>query len=50
MFFIAPKILGGKDAITPVEGKGIQLMSEALKLKDVSLSKFGEDILLEGYL
>ena len=50
MFFIAPKILGGKDAVTPVEGKGIQLMGEALKLKDVSLSKFGEDILVEGYL
>ncbi len=50
MFFIAPKILGGKDAITPVEGKGIQSMSEALKLKNVSFSKFGEDILVEGYL
>lgn len=50
MFFIAPKILGGKDAITPVEGKGIQSMSEALKVKNVSFSKFGEDILLEGYL
>lgn len=50
MFFIAPKILGGKEAVTPVEGKGIRLMSEALKLKDVSLSKFGEDILVEGYL
>ncbi len=50
MFFIAPKIIGGKDAITPVEGKGIQSMSEALKLKNVSLSKFGEDILVEGYL
>jgi len=50
MFFIAPKIIGGKDAITPVEGRGIPVMSEAIKLKDVSLSKFGEDILLEGYL
>jgi len=50
MFLIAPKILGGKDAVTPVEGKGIQLMSEASTLKDVSLSKFGEDILVEGYL
>jgi len=50
MFFIAPKILGGKDAVTPVEGEGIHLMSDALKLKDVFLSKFGEDMLVEGYL
>lgn len=49
MFFIAPKILGGKDALTPVEGEGIGLMSDAIKIKDVSVSRFGEDILIEGY-
>lgn len=50
MFFIAPKILGGKDAVTPVDGKGMDFMSDAFKLKDVSISRFGEDILVEGYL
>ncbi|OPZ84199.1 MAG: Riboflavin biosynthesis protein RibD [Firmicutes bacterium ADurb.Bin419] len=49
MFFIAPKILGGKDALTPVEGSGINLMNDAVKIKDVSVSRFGEDILIEGY-
>ncbi len=49
MFFIAPKILGGKEAVTPVEGRGINLMSDAVKLKDVSVSRYGEDILVEGY-
>lgn len=50
MFFIAPKILGGKEAVTPVEGCGKSLMSDAVKLKDVSFSKYGEDILVEGYI
>lgn len=49
MFFIAPKIVGGREALTPVEGKGVELMSDALKIKDVSVSRFGEDILIEGY-
>ncbi|MFP4286732.1 MAG: bifunctional diaminohydroxyphosphoribosylaminopyrimidine deaminase/5-amino-6-(5-phosphoribosylamino)uracil reductase RibD [Candidatus Izemoplasmataceae bacterium] len=30
--FIAPKIIGGKDALTPVEGKGIDKLSDALTL------------------
>ncbi|MDQ2085724.1 bifunctional diaminohydroxyphosphoribosylaminopyrimidine deaminase/5-amino-6-(5-phosphoribosylamino)uracil reductase RibD [Herbivorax sp. ANBcel31] len=49
MFFIAPKIIGGKNAVTPVEGGGINKMQDALELKDISLSKFGNDILIEGY-
>ncbi len=50
MVFIAPKIVGGRDAKTPVEGHGIQLMKDAYKLKDISISRFDEDILVEGYL
>ncbi len=50
MIFIAPKIIGGKDAKTPVEGDGIQCMKDALKLKDITISRFDEDILVEGYM
>ena len=49
MFFIAPKIIGGKDAVTPVEGSGIDKMEDALNLQNTSISKFGSDILIEGY-
>jgi diaminohydroxyphosphoribosylaminopyrimidine deaminase/5-amino-6-(5-phosphoribosylamino)uracil reductase len=50
MTFIAPKLVGGKGATTPIEGRGIPLMSDAIKLYDMSISRFGEDILLEGYV
>ena len=50
MFFLAPKIIGGKDAKTPVEGAGIQYMKDAVKLEDISISRFDEDILVEGYV
>lgn len=50
IFFIAPKIIGGRNAITPVEGAGIQFMKDAIGLKNINVSRFGEDILVEGYI
>lgn len=50
MLFIAPKIIGGRNAVTPVEGTGVQLMKDAIGLKNINVSRFGEDILVEGYI
>ena len=50
MIFVAPKIIGGVDAKTPVEGAGIQFMKDAVKLVDMSVSRFDEDILVEEYV
>lgn len=46
--FIAPKIIGGSEAKTPVEGNGIAKMSEAIQLKEISCERIGEDILVKG--
>jgi len=48
--FVSPKIIGGKDAITSVEGKGIRSISEAIKLMDIELKKFDQDILIRGHV
>ncbi len=50
MFFVAPKIVGGRDAPTPVEGDGVSEMSAALPLRDLRAEPIGEDILLEAYV
>jgi diaminohydroxyphosphoribosylaminopyrimidine deaminase/5-amino-6-(5-phosphoribosylamino)uracil reductase len=50
MFFIAPKIAGGAEAVTPVEGYGIELMSDAIHLTDMKVSPVGEDWLVEAYV
>ena len=47
-FFIAPKIVGGKEAKTPVAGTGILNLQEALTLKDIQFEKLEEDILIIG--
>ncbi|HEY9851187.1 MAG TPA: bifunctional diaminohydroxyphosphoribosylaminopyrimidine deaminase/5-amino-6-(5-phosphoribosylamino)uracil reductase RibD [Leptolyngbyaceae cyanobacterium] len=48
--FIAPKIVGGNVAPTPVGDLGLTAMSQALTLERVSLRNIGQDYLLEGYL
>lgn len=48
--FIAPKIVGGTAAPTPVGGPGKPVMDEAWCLRDCSVEKLGEDFLLTGYI
>ena len=42
--FIAPKLFGGMNSKTPVEGIGVRFPSEAVKLKCTDICQFGEDI------
>jgi len=50
LFFFSPKIIGGKEAISSVMGRGIERIEKAIKLKDVRLRRFGEDLLIEGHV
>lgn len=46
--YIAPKIIGGKDSVSPVEGMGIAHMSDAVKLKNSVINRIGEDYMIES--
>ena len=48
MAYVAPKLFGGSSAKTPVEGRGIPDPQEAVRLRDISISRLGEDLLIEG--
>ena len=48
--FIAPKIIGGRDALTPVEGVGRERLADAVQLTGLTAETIGEDILLTGYV
>jgi diaminohydroxyphosphoribosylaminopyrimidine deaminase/5-amino-6-(5-phosphoribosylamino)uracil reductase len=50
LFFISPKIIGGRDSLSSVMGRGIARIDKAIKLKDVKLRRIGEDFLVEGYI
>ncbi len=46
--YLAPKLFGGQDAKTPVEGKGVPSPAEAFPLKNSTVTRLGEDFLIES--
>lgn len=44
--FVAPKVFGGADAKSPVEGIGIEEVSEATEFNLIDIKKIGQDVLL----
>ena len=50
MAFIAPKIIGGLSAPSPIGDLNLTKMTDALPLKNIQLQAIADDILIEGYL
>lgn len=48
LFFISPKIVGGKDAVSSVMGNGAKRIDQAIKLHDLKIKRFGEEFLFEA--
>lgn len=45
--YLAPKIFGGRDARSPVGGRGVELPKQAFRLKNRRIQEIGDDVLLE---
>lgn len=50
MFFLAPRLMGGHDAIGALGGQSPKRLAEMPALKDVTVRRIGPDILVEGRL
>ena len=50
IYFLAPKIIGGKNAPGPVGGQGIGHLKDVLQIKDMTFAKLGDDLVVEGYV
>ena len=46
---IAPIVVGAADAPAAVAGQGAERMAEALRLREVTVERLGEDLLVTGY-
>jgi diaminohydroxyphosphoribosylaminopyrimidine deaminase / 5-amino-6-(5-phosphoribosylamino)uracil reductase len=46
--FIAPKLIGGKSAPSPIGGVGMSIMAQAREIDNMSVTSIGTDILFEG--
>ncbi len=49
-FFYAPKILGGDDGTPICKGVGPRQMGECIRVKDLTVHRFSDDVLIEGYI
>ena len=49
-WFIAPKLIGGREAPAAVAGLGVERMAEALELHSVRTRRFGPDLGIFGYV
>ena len=48
--YIAPKLFGGENALSPIAGQGVSTPSEAIAIKNINIVQLGADILIEGYI
>jgi diaminohydroxyphosphoribosylaminopyrimidine deaminase/5-amino-6-(5-phosphoribosylamino)uracil reductase len=46
--FMAPKLIGGDGALSPVGGAGIERMSDSLKLSDITIEELEGDVYVHG--
>jgi len=47
---LAPLVIGGRRAPTAVAGRGARRMADALRLREVTLERLGDDLLVTGYV
>ena len=46
--YLAPKLIGGREAGSPVEGDGFSRMKDALPVKEMEILPLGQDICISG--
>ncbi len=50
IFFVAPKIIGGKKSLTAIGGDIFRRLEDAYVVKDLKIRRIGSDLMIEGYV
>jgi diaminohydroxyphosphoribosylaminopyrimidine deaminase/5-amino-6-(5-phosphoribosylamino)uracil reductase len=48
--YIAPLVIGGREAPGPVGGQGVPDLADAIRLRDIDVTRIGDDVLITGYV
>jgi diaminohydroxyphosphoribosylaminopyrimidine deaminase / 5-amino-6-(5-phosphoribosylamino)uracil reductase len=48
--FIAPMVIGGRNAIPAVAGNGVDKIADAYHLERISVETLGDDVMISGYI
>ncbi|HHN64669.1 MAG TPA: riboflavin biosynthesis protein RibD, partial [Nitrospirae bacterium] len=50
VFFIAPKIICGRDSYPATGGRACPSLEDAYRLRDLRVRRVGDDLMVEGYV
>ncbi|MCL5103568.1 MAG: bifunctional diaminohydroxyphosphoribosylaminopyrimidine deaminase/5-amino-6-(5-phosphoribosylamino)uracil reductase RibD [Armatimonadetes bacterium] len=50
IYFYAPRIIGGREAVSAVAGLGAETVASSILLDRVKVRRFGDDVMVEGYV
>ncbi len=50
VFFVAPRLIGGRDAPSLLGGRGVASLSQAWRVHRLEIERLGSDLLISGYL
>jgi diaminohydroxyphosphoribosylaminopyrimidine deaminase / 5-amino-6-(5-phosphoribosylamino)uracil reductase len=48
--YIAPRLIGGREAPGPLGGEGVERLADAVPLRELDATRLGADILITGYV
>lgn len=48
--YIAPRLIGGRDAPSPLGGTGVNHLADAIPLRELDATRLGADLLITGYV
>ncbi|TMD91846.1 MAG: bifunctional diaminohydroxyphosphoribosylaminopyrimidine deaminase/5-amino-6-(5-phosphoribosylamino)uracil reductase RibD [Chloroflexi bacterium] len=48
--YVAPMVIGGREAIGPVGGKGVERLKDAIHMRQIDFARLGDDLLITGYV
>jgi diaminohydroxyphosphoribosylaminopyrimidine deaminase / 5-amino-6-(5-phosphoribosylamino)uracil reductase len=48
--YVAPRLIGGREAPGPVGGAGVERLVEAIPLRELDATRLGTDVLITGYV
>ncbi|HEY1455346.1 MAG TPA: bifunctional diaminohydroxyphosphoribosylaminopyrimidine deaminase/5-amino-6-(5-phosphoribosylamino)uracil reductase RibD [Candidatus Dormibacteraeota bacterium] len=48
--YLAPSVIGGREAPGPVGGPGVERLAEAVRLQELDVVRLGDDLMITGYV
>lgn len=48
--YVAPRIIGGREALGPVGGTGVEHLADVVSLRELDATRLGTDLLISGYV